>query len=204
MRRSKVILTLILLFICMGSAFASFSFRPYVSGWFGASLCHPTAEYLQKSAGDGQNGTPFFRTSSSFGFDAQLLEAMITFENGNAISFGAGFTYLNVSESLPYGNSILKPYSGYGFSFDAGYHFNRSFDLNLKYRYLYCKFTGTFSNLIVQDIELAPSYAVVSPWALDMCVSLPLTLSFKADSVSFRAGLSVMIALDSNRIGRAE
>ena len=204
MRRSKVILTLILLFICMGSAFASFSFRPYVSGWFGVSLCHPTAEYLQKSAGDGQNGTPFFRTSSSFGFDAQLLEAMITFENGYAISFGAGFTYLNVSEALPYGNSILKPYSGYGFSFDAGYHFNRSFDLNLKYRYLYCKFTGTFSNLIVQDIELAPSYAVVSPWALDMCVSLPLTLSFKADSVSFRAGLSVMIALDSNRIRRAE
>ena len=129
---------------------------------------------------------------------------MITFENGNAISFGAGFTYLNVSESLPYGNSILKPYSGYGFSFDAGYHFNRSFDLNLKYRYLYCKFTGTFSNLIVQDIELAPSYAVVSPWALDMCVSLPLTLSFKVDSLSFRAGLSVMIALDSNRIRRAE
>ena len=204
MRRSKVILTLILLFICMGSAFTSFSFHPYVSGWFGVSLCHPTAEYLQKSAGDGQNGTPFFRTSSSFGFDAQLLEAMITFENGNAISFGAGFTYLNVSESLPYGNSILKPYSGYGFSFDASYHFNRSFDLNLKYRYLYCKFTGTFSNLIVQDIELAPSYAVVSPWALDMCVSLPLTLSFKTDSLSFRAGLSVMIALDSNRIRRAE
>ena len=204
MRRSKVILTLILLFICMGSAFASFSFHPYVSGWFGVSLCHPTAEYLQKSAGDGQNGTPFLRTSSSFGFDAQLLEAMITFDGGNAISFGAGFSYLNMSESLPYGNSILKPYSGYGFSFDAGYHFNRSFDLNLKYRYLYCKFTGTFSNLIVQDIELAPSYAVVSPWALDMCVSLPLTLSFKTDSLSFRAGLSVMIALDSNRIGRAE
>ena len=204
MRRSKVILTLILLFICMESAFASFSFRPYVSGWFGVSLCHPTAEYLQKSAGDGQNGTPFFRTSSSFGFDAQLLEAMITFENGNAVSFGAGFSYLNVSESLPYGNSILKPYSGYGFSFDVGYHLNNRFDLKLKYRYLYCKFTGTFSNLIVQDIELAPSYAVVSPWALDMCVSLPLTLSFKADSLSFRAGLSVMIALDSNRIGRAE
>ena len=204
MRRSKVILILILLFICLGSAFASFSFRPYVSGWFEASLCHPTAEYLQKSAGNGQNETPFFRTSSSFGFDIQLLEAMISFDGGNAVSFGAGFSYLNVSESLPYGSSILKPYSGFGFSFDAGYHFNSSFDLNVKYRYLYCSFTGSFSNLIVQDIELAPSYALVSPWALDMCISLPLTMSIKADSVSFRAGLSILVALDSRRIRRVE
>lgn len=188
----------------MGSAFASFGFRPYVSGWFGASLCHPTAEYLEKSAGNGENGTPFFRTSSSFGFDIQLLEAMISFDGGNAVSFGAGFSYLNVSESLPYGRSILKPYSGYGFSFDAGYHFNSSFNLNLKYRYLYCAFSGSFSKLIVQDIELAPSYVFVSPGAIDLSVSIPLTLSFKADSVSFRAGLSVLIALDSRRIRRGE
>ena len=204
MRKSKLILILILLFICLGSAFASFGFHPYVSGWFGASLCHPTAEYLQKSAGDGQNETPFFRTSSSFGFDIQLLEAMITFDCGNAVSFGAGFSYLNVSESLPYGRSILKPYSGYGFSFDAGYHFNSSFDLNLKYRYLYCSFTGSFSRLIVQDIELAPSYVIFSPGAFDISISLPLTMSFQADSVSFRAGLSILVALDSRRIRRGE
>ena len=204
MRLSKVILILILLFICLGSAFASFGFRPYVSGWFGVSLCHSTAEYLQKSAGNGQNRTPFFRTSSSFGFDIQLLEAKITFDGGNAVSFGAGFSYLNVSESLPYGRSILKPYSGYGFSFDAGYHFNSSFDLNLKYRYLYCSFTGSFSRLIVQDIELAPSYVIVSPGAFDVSVSIPLTMSFKADSISFRTGLSIMVALDSRRIRRGE
>lgn len=204
MRCSKVILILILLFVCLGSAFASFGFRPYVSGWFGASLCHSTAEYLEKSAGDGQNGTPFFRTSSSYGFDIQLLEAMITFDGGNAVSFGAGFSYLNVSESLPYGRSILKPYSGYGFVFDTGYHFNSHFDLNLKYRYLYCAFTGSFSKLIVQDFELAPSYVLVSPWAMDISVSIPLTMSVKVDSVSFRAGLSLMIALDSRRIRRGE
>ena len=204
MRRYKVILILILLFICLTSASASFSLRPYVSGWYGVSLCHPTAEYLKESAGDGQNRTPFFRTSSSFGFDAQLLEALVTFDGGNAVSFGAGFSYLNVSQSLAYGRSILKPYSGYGFSVDAGYHFNRSFELNLKYRYLYCSFTGSFSRLIVQDIELEPSYVIVSPWAFDMCVILPLTVSVKADSVSFRAAVSIKLALDSGRIRRAQ
>jgi hypothetical protein len=203
MRHRKPILILILLFACMGYASASFAMRPYVSTWFGASLCHPTAEYLKESAGDGQNGTPFFRTSSSFGFDAQLLEAMIAFEKGNAVTFGAGFSYLSVSESLPYGRSVLKPYSGFGFSADIGYRFNNRFDLDLKYRYLFCSFTGTYSNLIVQDIELAPAFVLTSPWALDMSVSIPLTLSFKADSVSLRAAICFQIALDSRRLRSA-
>ena len=153
------------------------------------------------------DGIKFKLDGAQIGFyvkDGFFRQAGGGFDGGNAVSFGAGFSYLNVSESLPYGRSILKPYSGFGFSFDAGYHFNSSFDLNVKYRYLYCSFTGSFSNLIVQDIELAPSYALVSPWALDMCISLPLTMSIKADSVSFRAGLSILVALDSRRIRRVE
>ena len=200
MRRSKVILTLILLFICMGSAFASFSFHPYVSGWFGVSLCHPTAEYLQKSAGDGQNGTPFFRTSSSFGFDAQLLEAMITFENGNAISFGAGFSYLNVSESLPYGNSILKPYSGYGFSFDAGYHFNRSFDLSFRYKFFQCFFSGSSARFVAHEFELSPYYRFADLDSLKLFVGTPVSLFWKADSVSINAAVCFLVSVDSLKI----
>ena len=69
---------------------------------------------------------------------------------------------------------------------------------------LYCSFTGSFSRLIVQDIELAPSYVIFSPGAFDISISLPLTMSFKADSVSFRAGLSILVALDSRRIRRGE
>ena len=108
-------------------------------------------------------------------------------------------SYLNVSQSLPYGRSILKPYSGFGFSADIGYRLKDRFDIGLKYRYLFCSFTGSFSNLIVQDIELAPGYVIVSPSAFDLSVSLPLTLSFKADSVSLRFAICFQLALDSRR-----
>ena len=202
MRRTKPILIIILLLVCCGTAFASFGMRPYVSAWFGASLCHGTAEYMQKYPGDDSVETPFFRTSYDFGFDAQILEAVISVGKEGAVTFGAGASYLNVSQSLAYGRSILKPYSGFGFSADVGYRFNSRFDIGLKYRYLFCSYTGTFANFIVQDFEIAPSYAVVTPSALDICVSLPLTLSYKADAVSFRAGISVLIAFDSRRAGK--
>ena len=200
MRHTRIVLISILLLICCGTGFASFGMRPYVSGWFGASLCHGTADYLQKYPGDESIRTPFFRTSYDFGFDGQLLEAVISVGKEGAVTFGAGASYLNVSRSLPYGRSILKPYSGFGFSADMGYRFNDRFDVNLKYRFLFCSYTGTFSNFIVQDFEIAPSYAVVAPWAFDICVSLPLTVSYKADAVSFRAGICVIIAFDSRRV----
>ncbi|MBQ5365278.1 MAG: hypothetical protein IIU49_04320 [Spirochaetales bacterium] len=200
MRHIRPVLIVILLLICCTGAFASFGMRPYVSGWFGASLCHGTAQYMQKYPGDDSTGTPFFRTSYDFGFDAQLLEAVVSVGNEGAITFGAGASYLNVSQSLAYGRSILKPYSGLGLCADLGYRFNAKFDINLKYRYLYCSYTGTSASFIVQDFEIVPGYAVASQSAMDICVSLPLTISYKADAVSIRAGISVIIALDSRRV----
>ena len=198
MRHTRTVLITILLLVCGGTVFASFGMRPYVSAWFGASLCHGTAQYMQKYPGDESTGTPFFRTSYDFGFDAQLLEAVVSVGEEGAITFGAGASYLNVSQSLAYGRSILKPYSGFGFCADLGYRFKK-FDINLKYRYLYCSYTGTFASFIVQDFEIVPGYAVVSPLTMDICVSLPLTVSYKADALSFRAGISVLIAIDSRR-----
>ena len=204
MKRIRIVLITIMLLVCCGTAFADFGMRPYASAWFGASLCHGTAEYMQKYPGDDSTGTPFFRTSYDFGFDVQLLEAVISVGKEGAVTFGAGGSYLNVSQSLAYGRSILKPYSGLGFCADLGCRFSSRFDVNLKYRYLYCSYTGTFASFIVQDLEIVPSYAVVSPWALDICVSLPLTVSFKADAISFRAGIGVQIAIDSRRAYKDE
>ena len=210
-----LILTMLLFFI--PAAGASFGMRPYIAGSFGVNLCHPTAAYLEKYPGDESVRTPFFRTSSCFAIDAQLLEAAVSFGNstgessgngsaggisdGPGITFGAGISFLSVSQSKPWGRSILKPYYGLGLSFDLAYHFNSRFSVTAKYRYLYCTFTGSSASFIAHDLELAPAYIVAVPWAVDLAVTLPLTVSLKADSLSFRAALGVQIALDSRRAG---
>lgn len=199
MRHLRPVLITILLLICCGTASASFGLRPYASAWFGVSLCHGTADYLQKYPGDGSIRTPFFRTSYDFGFDANLLEAVFSVGEEGAVTFGGGATYLNVSRSLAYGRSMLKPYSGFGFCVDAGYRFNPRFDVMLKYRRLYCSYTGTFASFIVQDFEVVPSYAVVTPGAFDISVTLPVTVSYKADAVSFRFGIGVLVSFDTRR-----
>ena len=117
------------------------------------------------------------------------------------MSFGGGFSFVNVSQSEPWGRSILKPYYGLGVTFDIAYRFSDRFALDVKYRWLYCSFTGSAASFIAQDLELAPAYTVVAPWALDMAITLPVTVSFKADAVSIRAGVGFQIALDSRRMG---
>lgn len=200
-RHPGLFLVLIMLFVCISGASASFGVRPYISGWYGVNLCHPTADYLEKYPGDEYVRTPFFRTSSTFAVDAQLLEAAFSLGNGGDISFGAGFSYVNVTQSKPWGRSILKPYNGLGVSFDIAYRFSGGFGLAVKYRYLFCSFTGTSAGFIAHDFEMAPAYTVVAPWAFDIAVTLPVTVSLKADAVSMRAGIGVLIAFDSRRTG---
>lgn len=200
-RYIRLFAILIILVLCISGAGASVGMRPYFSGWYAVNLCHPTAGYLEKYPGDESVRTPFFRTSSSFAIDAQLLETVFSFRNGGGMSFGGGFSYVNVSQSEPWGRSILKPYYGLGLTFDIAYRFSERFALDLKCRWLFCSFTGSAASFIAQDIELAPVYTVVAPWALDIAVMLPVTVSLKADSVSLRAGVGVMIALDSRRMG---
>ena len=206
-KRLCLFLLLILLFVCISGASAagaSFGMRPYVSGSFGVNLCHPTAGYLEKYPGDESAGTPFFRTSSCLAVDAQLLEASVFFGNGSGISTGAGFSFINVSQSRPWGRSILKPYYGLGVSLDLAFSFSSRFALSAKYRYLHCTFTGSSAVFIAHDFELAPAYTVAAPWAVDIAVTLPLTVSLKADAISFRAGVGVQVFLDSRRMGGIE
>jgi len=200
-RHLSLFLILIMLFVCVAGASASFGFRPYVSGSYGVNLCHPTADYLGKYPGDESVETPFFRTSTAFSLDAQLLEGVFSVGSRGSFSFGFGASYINVSQSKPWGRSVLKPYTGLGASFDIAYHFSSRFELAVKYRWLFCAFTGSSQRFIAHDIELAPAYTVVAPWAFDLAVTLPVTVSIKADAVSFRAGIGVMLAFDSRRTG---
>ena len=200
-RRWSLFFILIILLVSIPGAFASFGVLPYVSGSYGVNLCHSTAQYLENYPGDETIRTPFFRTSSFFSIDAQLLEAAVSFKNGDMLSFGGGFSAVSVSQSRPWGRSVLKPYYGLGLSFDMTYSFSCGFSLAARYRYLFCTFTGSLAGFIAHEAELVPAYTFAAPWALDIAVTLPLTVSLKADAVSLRAGIGMRIALDSKRMG---
>lgn len=148
--------------------------------------------------------TPAFRTSRAFGFDLELLNLSFGFDGKreSAIQFGIGLTYVNVSKSLPYGLSILKPYHGLGFLANVNWRINRYFDLGFRYRFLPCRFTETETRFLVQDFELVPACRMVSLKALDLYVSMPLTASWKADAISFRTSVALTLSLDSGRMAK--
>ena len=200
-RHLGLFLILVLLFVCISGASAGVGLRPYFSGWFGVNLCHPTAGYLEKYPGDETIRTPFFRTSSSFTFDAQLLEGVFSIGKEGGVSLGAGFTFVSVSQSKPWGRSILKPYYGLGLSLDLACHFSSRLELAVKYRYLFCSFTGSAAGFVAHELELAPAYTFAAPGSFDIAVTLPVAVSLKADAISLRAGVGMMIAIDSRRTG---
>ena len=190
----------VLVFAAFG-LWASFATRPSVSAWFGAVFCHPTADYLKEYPGDPSAETPPFRTSQSFGFDLDVLNVAFVFnEKNSAIQLGVGLTYLNVSESLPYGLSILKPYYGVGFIADANWRMNNRLDLGFRYRFLTCRFSGTETRFLVQEFELVPAFRFASIKAVDFFVSMPVTASWKADSISIRTSVALTFSLDSLKV----
>ena len=192
---------LVLVFAVAG-IYASFATRPSVSASFGAVFCHPTADYLKEYPGDPSVDIPAFRTSRSFGFDLDLLNLSFGFggDPDRAIQFGIGLTYVNVSESLPFGLSVLKPYHGLGVLANVNWRINRYFDLGFRYRFLPCRFTKSETRFLVQDFELVPAYRMISFKALDIFVSMPLTASWKADAVSFRTSVALILSMDSGRM----
>ena len=201
MRKNIVCVFLILMFAIAGAS-ASVVTRPSVSANIGAAFCHPTADYLKEYPGDPSVETPAFRTSMSFGFDFDLLNISYVFDGqqDSAIQFGFGMAYLNVSQSLAYGLSVLKPYHGLGMLADINWRINRNLDLGFRYRFLICKFSGSETRFLVQDFELVPAYRIVSAQALDVYVAVPVTASWKADAVTFRTSVSLTLSLDSKRM----
>ena len=201
MMGKKIVCILTILIIAVAGLWASFATRPSVSAWFGAVFCHPTADYLKEYPGDPSAETPPFRTSRSFGFDLDVLNVAFVFnEKDSAIQLGVGLTYLGVSESLQYGLSILKPYSGVGFLADVNWRMNKRLDLGFRYRFLTCRFSGTETRFLVQEFELVPAFRFASIKAVDFFVSMPVTASWKADSISIRTSVALTFSLDSQRV----
>ena len=197
----KVVCIISILAFAVAGLWASFATRPSASAWFGAVFCHPTADYLKQYPGDPEAETPPFRTSQSFGFDLDVLNVAFVFnEKDSAIQFGVGLTYLNVSESLQYGLSILKPYYGVGFLADVNWRMNNRLDLGFRYRFMTCRFTGTETRFLVQEFELVPAFRFASVKTVDFFVSMPLTASWKADSISIRTSVALTFSLDSEKV----
>ena len=201
MGKKIVCLFMILVVVAFGLC-ASIATRPSVSAWFGAVFCHPTADYLLKYPGEPEAEIPPFRTSRSFGFDVDVLNIAFVFdeENDSSIQVGAGLTYLNVSQSLQYGLSVLKPYHGIGFLTDVNWRMNERLELGFRYRFLTCKFAGSETRFLVQEFELVPAFRFASVSAVDFFVSMPVTASWKADSISIRTSVALTFSLDSQKV----
>lgn len=202
--KKRIVCFLLVLITAVSCTFASIATRPSVSAWFGAVFCHPTADYLKEYPGDPSVETPPFRTSRSFGFDFEVLNITYAFERrpDSALQLGVGLTYLNVSESLAFGSSILKPYAGLGFLVDLNWRINSIFDVGFRYRYLPCRFTKTQSRFLAMDFELVPAIRVLSASAMDIYAALPVTASWKADAISIRTSLALTLSWDSKRMSR--
>ena len=202
MMGKKTVCIITILVLAVAGVFASFATRPSASVRFGAVFCHPTADYLKEYPGDPTVETPPIRTSQAFGFDLEMLNLAFVLdeESVSAIQVGVGLTYLNVSKSLPFGSSILKPYRSLGFLVDIDWKINSRFDLGFRYRFLPCRFTKTQTRFLAMDFELVPAFRIISASAMDISVAMPVTVSWKADAVSLRTSLALSLAFDSRRM----
>jgi len=205
MRRTKVAIISMLLLFSMAGAFASVATRPYMTAWFGGVFCHPTAEYLKEYPGDSSVETPEFRTSYSFGFDFNIVDISIILDKtrNNSINLDFGLSTMKISESIPFGISILKPYNCFGFLVGVGYSFNSDWSVDLRYRYLTCHYTDSKARFLAHEFELAPSFRIASADILNIRVSLPVDLLVKADAVSIRASIAMTLQIDSTKLKRS-
>ena len=202
MGKTRRLLIVLVLLMSASCAFASLAYRPSVTAWFGGVFCHPEADYLKEYPGDETVEMPKFRTSCSFGFDVKLVDISWAFGKGDkgSVQIGCGISYMGVSRSLAYGISILKPYSALGTVVDLTVNFSRRLGVDLKYRYLKCHFTGTEQSFIAHDFEVSPTYRFINE-AFTLGVALPVSLTWKADALSLRTSVAVVIGFDTLGLG---
>ena len=200
MQRFKTcFLALILICALGGSVFASFDARLGVSGYGGAAFCIPTADYLKTYPGNSSVQMPAFRTSGSYGVDVELLQLRVEVESG-AFYLGGGFSYVGVSQSIAYGASLLRPYSGLGGFVQLGGAFNELFSLGLLFRALYCNFPNVNQVFMAYEIEAVPTFDLATFGAIDLSVVAPVTASIKADAVTLRLSCGLKLSFSFGRL----
>lgn len=199
MVRKRISVALALLFIVVQVGFGAVATRPSISAGIGGSFCIPTADYLKEYPGNPDVDMPPFRTSRLLTLDVEFLNVSFIFgrENESAVQIGCGISFLNVSRSIAYGDSVLKPYNGIGVLGDLDYRINRHFDVDFRYRFLQCFFSGSSARFIAHEFELAPYYRFFDSNAVEMSVGIPIALLWKADAISVNASVAVLINIDS-------
>ena len=206
MEKRRVFVILLLLALSTQLAFAAIATRPSISISYGGSFCHPTAEYLKQYPGNSNMETPYFRTSGTFKLDAEFLNIAFIFgeQNTKAVQVGLGFSYMNVSRSLAFGSSVLKPYNGFGILADLDWRIDRRWDLCFKYRFYSCQFSKSPARFVAHQFEIAPYFRCADFEAVGFSVGMPVALSWKADSLSLQVSLSFSVDLDSLKMRRAK
>lgn len=178
----KKVLITVLLVVLFSPVFAGFTFSPGIQGTLGASFCHPTDEYLKSSQGQ---KLPELRTSFYVDFDAMLAE--IIFDN--SLETAVGFSMLWTSQSLAAGIHVLQPYIGTGLSVFVNKYFKNDYALGLKTRLMFCKYRPYDYKFSTIDVSAVPSKKVFDDQNYDIFMMCPVTLSFRSDAVTVRAGL---------------
>lgn len=203
-KRILKVLTLLLVtaVVAVQSGFAAVATRPSLSVRLGASFCHPTADYLKEYPGNPNVEMPSFRTSRLLSLDLDFLNISFTLgeDNGSAIQIGFGVSYLNVSRSIAYGISTLKPYNGFGAMGNLTWRINESFDLSFRYKFYQCFFTGSSARFVAHEFELSPYYRFADLDSLKLFVGTPVSLFWKADSLSINAAVCFLVSVDSLKI----
>ena len=205
--KGKRLLFLLVLFLAAGQmGFAAIATRPSWSVGIGGSFCHPTADYLSEYPGNSEVETPSFRTSRLLTMDLEFLNIAYAFgqDNESAVRLGFGISYINVSRSIAYGISILKPFNGVGLMADIGWRINSRFDIGFRYRFFQCFFSGSSARFIAHEVEVAPYYTFADLKTVQFSVGLPVAVLWKADSVSINASVALSVNIDSLALTRRE
>ena len=192
--RKKISLKIFILFFLMLPLLQLHAFvdiRPSFSFYGGGAFCIPTSSYLEEYPASKEVKMPTFRTSGSFGLDLKALEFNAGDENGS-FSIGAGLSYINISKSISYGASQLRPYSGFGIFLEFGI-LSDPFSLTLLLRHLYCQFPTVKQAFVVYDIETLQSFRLVSFGACNLYIIVPITLSVKSDATTVRLSCGLKI-----------
>lgn len=197
MKHKRLISTILILILCSSMLWASFLVRPSISFDAGSVFCCPTADYLKTYPGSTTIKNPPVRTSAYVCADFDLIRLGYKDSKNNwAVDISAGPSLIAVSQSLSYGQSVLKGYCGVGLKLASSFDFSKSFNLSLSYSFYDCSYSAQLSHFLVQKVEIRPSYRLKTS-LVSIALDAPVSVLFKSDSISILLGLGCTVDLDA-------